>query len=426
MTILVWLTALLMGIGQNLPFDSLYPMGVSPADIALLAMSVLVLADAATRAEFMAEANRLRQLFMLAFALSTLTAVSCLSNAFTWDMQGNDLVEMLRPFYYFLLVVFVSVHTRRHGLGVLTAFLTGILVSGVVSYLRPTSEDVLGFVMLWNPNVIGNMLAVGILFASLLIFDGRLVRASVFMLICLVLSIFTYSKGTWLMALAGLLACLIAMRASSGTAGARLGRWILGLSLLGLVALVARNFDALYDLVAFKLFTTQLGDTAAEGGTAAARWGFVEVSFQLALEHPLLGIGISNFESVYRTLERPLGNAYWVTDNPHSAWLYILACMGIPALLVFFAIFVQTLRTLAVRVPLQGLARQIYIGLFFLVLFLSGAVMLQLLTQYFFWFFAGVVHGWQPRSAAAPATAPSRLGAGAVWTGRDVRTGAAA
>ena len=123
MTILVWLTALLMGIGQNLPFDSLYPMGVSPADIALLAMSVLVLADAATRAEFMAEANRLRQLFMLAFALSTLTAVSCLSNAFTWDMQGNDLVEMLRPFYYFLLVVFVSVHTRRHGLGVLT--LTG-------------------------------------------------------------------------------------------------------------------------------------------------------------------------------------------------------------------------------------------------------------------------------------------------------------
>ena len=426
MIILVWLTALLLGIGQNLPFDSLYPMGVSPADFALLAMSVLLLADAATRAEFMAEANRLRQLFMLAFALSTLTALSCLANAFAWDMQGNDLVEMLRPFYYFLLVVFVSVHTRRHGLSVLAAFLAGILVSGVVSYLRPTSEDVLGFVMLWNPNVIGNMLAVGILFASLLIFDGRLVQATVFMLICLVLSIFTYSKGTWLMVLAGLLACLIAMRASPGSAGARLGRWILGLSLLGLVGLVVRNFDALYDLVAFKLLTTQLGDTAAEGGTAAARWGFVQVSLQLALEHPLLGIGISNFEAVYRTLERPLGNAYWVTDNPHSAWLYMLACMGIPALLVFFAIFVKTLGEFARRVPLQGLARQVYIGLFFLVLFLSGAVMLQLLTQYFFWFFVGVVHGWRHGPAAARTVARHRLGVGAAQPHRDGQAGAPA
>lgn len=395
MRAVAWFLSLLWGVGQNLPFDRFYVHGISPGDFAFVVLLGAMLSDRNTRAQFLAEALRLRGLFALVFAFVTLTAMSSAANAFSWDMDGSDLVEIVRPFYYFAIVIFISLATRRYGLGVLAAFVVGIVVSGVVAYLRPTSDDVLGFVMLWNPNVIGNMLAIGVLFSSLLICEGRLLSAAAFLLSCMVLSIFTYSKGTWLMALVAFGACLLAMRAAPGRRNRWAGRIALGGGLGALAVLAVINFSAIYDLIAFKLSTTQFGDTAAEGGTAAARWGFVATSFNLAAEHPLFGIGISNFENVYRTLERPLGNAYWATDNPHSAWLYMLACMGIPALLVFGAIFVHTLRTLGRKVPLNGTARVLYVGAFAGVLFFSGAVMLQLLTQYFFWFLAGVVHGWR-------------------------------
>jgi len=389
--------AFIWGIGQNLPWDNLYLKGISPADFLFLGVLGVLLCHAGARQAYLAEVQRLMSLLSLIACFVTLTAVSSAVNAFTWGFQSNDLVEMVRPLYYFLIIAFVAMLTRRHGLGLLLAFVAGIVASGVVAYLRPASQDVLGFVMLWNPNVIGNMLALGVLFSSLLILGSLPLPATACMLVCMVLSIFTYSKGTWLMVLLGLVACLIALRATGDPRVVRAGRYILGTAVIGLGLVVFQHWDALYTLVSFKLETTQLGDTAAEGGTTAARWGFVVASMVMAVDSPVLGVGISNFESAYRTLQPLLGNAYWSTDNPHSAWLYILACIGVPALVIFALIFARTLLELARRVPLQGSSRLLYVALFCIVLFLSGAVMLQLLTQYFFWFLTGVLGGWQPQ-----------------------------
>lgn len=396
MRTVAWVIALLWGIGQNLPFDRFYGPGrTSPGDFLFLALLLVVTSDPATRRALLAEADRLRPLLTLIATFVTLTALSCLANAFRWDMFANDFIETVRPFYYFSIVVFISVCTRRDGLSLLLPFLVGIAISGYVAYLNPGNDDVFGFPVLWNPNVIGNMLAMGVLWSSLMVFEGRFAIASVFLLIFSVLSIFTYSKGTWLMILLSAVAIGIAVYGGSGARGRHVGKFIFLGVFTVLVGLGTYYYEPLSALIEFKIFTTQLGDTAAEGGTAAARWGFVVASLSMAADNPIFGVGISNYEAVYRTMERALGNAFWATDNPHSAWLYILACSGIPALIVFGLIIVQVLRMLAARVPLAAPLRHIYVGIFALVFLISGSVMLEILTQYFFWFFAGIVCGWR-------------------------------
>lgn len=397
---LVWLICLLLGIGQNLPFEQLYVHGVGAGDFLFLGLLTLQMLHAPSREALIAEAGRLQTLFLLLLVFVTLTVLSSFANVPVWDIDGADLIEAIRPLYYFALIVFVSLSVRRYGLSIVIAFLSGILVSGIVAYLFPSSEDVNGFVMLWNPNVMGNMLAVGVLLVSLLIFEGRLGAATLFLFPFVVLSAFSYSKGTWIMVLLGLGACFVAFRASGGVRTRRLGKNILVAGGLGFLGVIAYNFDVLYEMVSFKLSTTQFEDSAAEGGTVAARWGFVRASVQLALENPLLGVGISNFETAYDSLQQVLGDDYWATDNPHSTWLYILACMGIPALIVFAGIVVVVLRQFYARLPLKQGSCQLYISLVALLLFLSGAVLLHLLTQYFFWFMAGVAAGWKSKKHA--------------------------
>lgn len=390
---LVCLVCLLMGIGQNLPFEQLYVHGVGSGDFLFLGLLTLQMLHAPTREALIAEAGRLQTLFLLLLVFVTLTLASSFANVPVWDIDGNDIVEAIRPLYYFALIVFVSLSVRRYGMSIVIAYLAGILVSGMVAYLLPANSNVTGFVMLWNPNVIGNLLAFGLLLVSLLIFERRLGVATLFLLPLLVLSAFSYSKGTWIMVLLGLGACFVAFRASGGVRTLHHGKKISLAGGLFLIGLITYNFDVLYEIVSFKLSTTQFGDSAAEGGTVAARWGFVRASVQLALENPLFGVGISNFEVAYDSLQQVLGDDYWATDNPHSVWLYIMACMGIPALIVFAGVVLVVLSKFYASLPLSRGARQLYISLVALLLFMSGAVQLQMLTQSFFWFLSGAIYG---------------------------------
>ena len=317
----VWLICVLLGIGQNLPFDEIYVQGIGAGDFLFLGLLALLMGHPPTRDSLLAQAGRQRELAMLMLVFVMLTLASSAANVPTWGIAGADLVEALRPLYYFTLSVFVAYSVGRFGLSVVVAFITGILISGLIAYLLPSNTDVTGFVMLWNPNVIGNMLAFGVLLVSLLLFEGRLMAATFLLLPLLVLAVFTYSKGTWLMTLLGLAACHVAYRTVKNDSSRGFGKALFLVGGIVLAGIVAYHFDALVDLVSFKLATTQLGDSAAEGGTVAARWGFVWASVQLALENPLLGVGISNFEAAYDSMRDTLGDDYWPTDNPHSAWL---------------------------------------------------------------------------------------------------------
>lgn len=392
----VWLICVLLGIGQNLPFDEIYVQGIGAGDFLFLGLLALLMGHPPTRGSLLAQAGRQRELAMLVLVFVTLTLASSAANVPTWGIAGADLVEALRPLYYFALSVFVAHSVGRFGLSVVVAFITGILISGLIAYLLPSNTDVTGFVMLWNPNVIGNMMAFGVLLVSLLLFEGRLMAATFLLFPLVVLAVFTYSKGTWLMTLLGLAACYVAYRTAKNDGSRGLEKALFLAGGIVLAGIVAYHLDALVDLVSFKLATTQFGDSATEGGTIAARWSFVWASVQLALENPLFGVGISNFEAAYDSMRDTLGDDYWPTDNPHSAWFYILACIGIPGLIVFASIFVLVLHQLYRSLPVIGGDRRAYLALSGLVLFLSGAVLLHLLTQYYFWFLAGIAAGWKP------------------------------
>jgi hypothetical protein len=400
MRIAVLLVAFLWGIGQNTPFEWLYVAGIGPGDLLFLGLLTATLSLDESRREFLDEAYRLRNLLQLLLVFVALTGISSLANVAEWGFSAKDVVEIFRPLYYFLMLTFVAINVRRYGESVVVAFLGGILLTGVIAYLMPSQSDVLGLLVLWNPNVMGNMLAIGVVIVSLLIVRGRLLAAAAFLFAFMVLSVFTYSKGTWLMVFLGLVACLIALQTGAGGGSQRnvrlLGKAILGFTVIGLVALVVTFFDVLYEFVAFKIATTQLDSSAAEGGTAAARWGFVLASVRLAAENPFLGVGISNYERAYDTLADWLGSNYWPTDNPHSAWLYILACIGAPALVVFLMMIYNVLQRYRRLLPMPPRTAGVYLGLVSLILLLSGAVILHILTQYYFWFIAGTIYGLRP------------------------------
>jgi hypothetical protein len=391
---LILVIYILFGIGQNLPINWMYVHGVGAGDFLFLLLFLFMMLHTHWRAQLLAQAVNLRELFLLLLAFVTFTVLSAAANVAVWDINGEDLIEALRPMYYFALIFFTSVVMRRDGVSVVIAYLIGILISALVAYLFSTTELIDGFVVLWNPNVIGNMLAVGGVFVSILIFERRFGAAIVFLISFLVLSVFTFSKGTWLMMLLSLSACLVAYSASVPQAR-RVGRNIFAAGCFAVLGMVIYKSEALYELVTLKIATTQFGDSAAEGGTAAARWGYVQASARLAIENPIFGIGISNFGTAYDSLQNTLGDNYWRSDNPHSAWLYILVCIGTPAVVIFGWTVTIVLNRLRASVPLMQGARLSYVSLIALLFFVSGAVQLQILTQHFFWIFAGVVFGWR-------------------------------
>jgi O-antigen ligase len=397
MRLLGLVLAFFWGIGQNLPYGEFYLAGICPGDLLFLMVILFAAVYPSVRPGLFSFILRLRGYLYLIVAFVWLTLFSFTINAFTWGFEWKDLIEVFRPFYYFMVVAYIANYTYSNGpASVVQAFLAGILVSGIIAYLNPGVEDLMGFALLWNPNVIGNMLAIGIVFASLLILNGRFLSALPFVAAFLILAVFTFSKGTWLMSLLGLIACIAAFSFKTNRRSLRIGKLVFCAGVVGLLVLGMQHYEDLHKLISFKLLTSQLEATAAEGGTISARYGFVIASLQLAVENPLTGVGISNFESAYNSLKGMLGDYYWETDNPHSAWLYVLACIGFPGLVVLMLLVLYPIRQIASLPELRNRAKvlkALYICCVGAVFVISGAVQLQLLTQYFLWFFTGVVSG---------------------------------
>jgi len=387
------------GIGQHLPEQQFYVFGIGPGDLVFLAYCAIALALSWHRWIVIESLTALGAFVTLVISFVVLGLLSGTVNALRTGMAAQDLVETVRPLYYLLITAFTAAWVARYASGqLIIAFLTGVVVVALANlfYEAPSSIRVMGFHTMYNPNMMANMLGIGTFFASLLVLDGRFRAATLLTALFAFLSLFTYSKGGWLMVTIGLAASLTAFL---GTAlGRRTPRrsspgWMYaGIAALITAAVVVGPLIAA--LVRFKLQTTQFGDTAAEGSTIAQRWGYVIASVRMTMDHPLLGVGISNYETEYDRLRDLLGASYFPTDNPHSAFLYVLACMGVPALGVFLSAVVLPVATLSRLVELKSLPRATYIALAGTVFLLSGSVQLQLISQPFWWFFSGVVFGW--------------------------------
>lgn len=395
------LIAFFWGVGQFLPYEGWYWYGMSIGDglflVYLLLATPRILAVRPWRLDPL-----LVRYAVAVITFVSLSAVSVTINSFYRDIYAKDIIEAFRPLYYLCLVIFVAAHVRRFGhVPILRAFLIGIATLGLSDLYFVTSQEwtqVFGFVLLSNPNSVGNLFGVGTILISFLVLEKKLIVSAILLVGFLVLSLLTYSKGTWVMSSLGLAACTVAFPQSSHerAGSSAIVKFVYASVLFILLPfLAAHYYPNIERLVAFKLQTTQFGDTADAGSTIAARWGFVLASVRMAFENPFLGVGLSNYETEYDLLREDLGPLYWPTDNPHSAFLYVLACIGVPAFFVFSILFAYPLFMLKDVLPLKGIRKTIYCGLVALAFLTSGSVVLHLLTQHYFWFVSGLLFGWK-------------------------------
>jgi hypothetical protein len=396
--LIVFVVFLFLGIGRNLPNEMLYVAGVGLPDFFLIFLVFWLLLSHRDRVKLKHEVWLLRNIFVAVSLLGVFAMISLAFNAFIYQIQARDIFEIFKYYYQLILMLAAFHYTRTTGPLPAVGFVIGAIITGVVALLNPMNPDVLGVPQIFNPNVIGNVLAISIVMCSLIILHCRPVLGVLLAVPAAVIGFFTFSKGTWLMCTLALLVCYLALTALQGPKVAWTLRWGRYVSYAVLAALVYGAFqfsELVWIIIEAKISATDFEASAAQGGSFSARWGLIISAIRMFLMNPFLGVGISNYEFVNRMLESELGDAFYDDDNPNSAWFYVLGCMGLPAFVCFAFVFFICLRFLN-SVPIRAKkARTFYVGLVGLVLFIGGNVQLEMLTAYYYWVLLGILAGWK-------------------------------
>lgn len=391
---------MLLGIGRNLPNEMFYVAGVGLPDLSLIFLMFWLLLGRQARVELEQEVLQMRNIIWAISLLGVFAMISLAFNAFIYQAEVRDLFEIFK-YYYQLIVMLVALHcTRTTGPLPAVGFVVGALITGVVALLNPMNPDVLGVPQIFNPNVIGNVLAISVVMCSIVILHGRPVLGVLLAVPAAIIGFFTFSKGTWLMCTLSVLACYLALTALHVSKVAwtlRWGRYVSFAILAGLAYGVFEFSEVVWLIIEAKIAATDFEASAADGGSVSARWGLIISAIHMFLMNPLLGIGISNYEFVNRMLESELGDAFYDDDNPNSAWFYVLGCMGLPAFVCFAWVFFICIKFLN-GVPIRSIkVRTTYAGLVAFVILVGGNVQLEMLTAYYYWVLLGILAGWQLR-----------------------------
>lgn len=396
----IFLVFSLLGVGRNLPYQNIYFFGLGVADLLFCILSIILILKPKTRKSLQCEVSNLKMPILATVGLCILALISMLVNTPVYGGQTKDLFEILKYFYLIGIMVVTSYCTRLTGTVPAVGFVVGVVVSGVVAFLNPMNPNVLGTPQIFNPNVIGNVLSVAVAICSFVIMGGYPIIGGLLAVFAASIAFFTFSKGTWLMAIFGLSACFLAL-ASLGNRNTKYtpkyGKY-LGCLLFAILFFVLYDFwDKVFLIVEAKIAATDFGASAAEGGSFSARAGLMLSAFYMFLMNPLLGVGISNFEHVNNLIETDLGNAYYADDNPNSAWFYVLGCMGLPAFMLFTFVFCWFLKRVYLLDFLNSKVRIIYTACIGIIFFIGGNVQLEMLTAYYYWVVLGMVAIWSRR-----------------------------
>lgn len=303
--------------------------------------------------------------------------------------QGWDEAAILRFQIPFLIALWPVVDRWRIYLWSLAA---GVAVAAVVQVGQSTFGDSWPLFFWWHaeripgryPGLVHPNSTAVVAVAAILLLPRQFIEQRRHWLAGLVLwvlawvgLVLTGSRGGWIAAMAGLVASVARMRLA--WVGIRRTHerlrswrteWIVGGALLIIALTLAvtigpqvasRVRSAASDLQA----AIKHGDYS---GDVAARWRQVDISFALAREHPLTGVGAGGYLDAarkYVTLH-PVGTdpesssadqsgrrSTGLLAHPHSALLYHLAVLGWPGLLLYLALW--TLLALEARkAPLRG------------------------------------------------------------------------
>ena len=397
MKLFVFLVFVLLGIGRNLPFQELYFFGLGMADYLFCLLFLFSLLKPESLQALLYEYRVLRAPIVATGCIGALAMASLVFNAQIYGVEVRDLFEIIKYYYLLIVMIMASHYTRTMGIVPAEGFVVGVIVSGVVAFLNPMNPDVLGTPQIFNPNVIGNVLSVAVVFCSFVILAGYPLRGVLLAFFSAAISFFTFSKGAWLMSTFGLIACYLALTnlgKRNASLALKFGKYMAFLTFAGLLYVVYEFWDVISTIVVAKIAATDFEATAAEGGSFSARAGLMLSAFYMFLMNPLLGVGISNFEYVNHLLESNLGSAYYDDDNPNSAWFYVLGCMGLPAFILFTYIFYWFLKRVHLFSFVNPKARYLYVICIGVVFLIGGNVQLEMLTAYYYWIALGVVAGW--------------------------------
>ncbi len=152
---------------------------------------------------------------------------------------------------------------------------------------------------------------------------------------------FTFSRGTFLGAGIVLLLMLVKDPPRPAVTGA-----ILALAVIALVVLMPQYLGRMYTLIStiFHISndSSSLQDTAIEG-----RLGEMRVALEIFLDHPLLGVGLGNYEHYYQQYSLQFGIPQRGVDRAaHSLYLELAAERGLFGLGVYLALIWYIFRTI--------------------------------------------------------------------------------
>jgi O-antigen ligase len=393
-----WIVAiLLLGTGQILPFGWYYPMGVSFGDILFLILLALEII-------FYDRKNELWQIFTL--AKFELMAVGLIVVALIFSVAINYKEYIIfRPEYilwifrliYFAIMITAVAYVVAHRLPVEVAvkcYLIGLITAIVLNFLNDFAWSVpnerCGLFIWSNPNVIGNIACIGLIFSSLWLREGGrpYVGYIVSFLLLGLAALLSFSKASWVMLiLAGILTLIFALQRPSYSAKQMRNVGVYAIAIF-FSALIILQVEKLICYVDLKLMSSP--------PSLVTRRDFALSAKDILLKHPF-GVGVGRYYE-YST-GFPVLNAdavqtgFSAAGNPHSAILYLAICGGWGALLGFVALicratcaFVTAVRRSSSKVT------NVLIGVLFSgVLSVSASFQLQILTVNFLYVIMGII-----------------------------------
>ncbi len=398
---------LLFGVGKNLPGELLYWQGIGLPDLVFLFLTLLTISDSKSSSSLKVVIQQTAPLVNAVLLMALLAAISQYVNIFSYGVKLRDFLEISKYLFCLSITLMTACWADQFGFWIAKSFSVGVLFSGFVAYLNPLNMDAGGIVQIYNPNVIGNLIAVSLVLGSIEAMHVACLSNFILMSAGTCLSAFTFSKGTWLMVLFSNIAWIIAIInlryiqsgcREIGSIKNKLVKYypiiIIILMISGVYFLLRFYGETIQLVFEAKQNNTQILSSAQEGGTVAARLGLILSALRIFSLNPIFGVGISNFEAANQAEAQFLGEFYYDDDNPNSAFFYVLSCMGIGAFICFVYIFKWSI--LAVRKTVLNCKMRVgsrtFLFLISITLFLGGNVQVEMLTSYYFWIVLGILN----------------------------------
>ena len=159
-----------------------------------------------------------------------------------------------------------------------TLFLSSLCIF-IFSYLNPMNPDVLGFVQIWNPNVVGNYFSHCTIF--LLAFSKKIDKTIIFYCsLLMIFSFFTYSKASWLLILVNSVSMFLIMNKQK--------KLIFLLIFISFIIYYNETVLNILTLIQAKIEASGFEGSAASGSSVGARLGLAYSGFLMFLQNPFL------------------------------------------------------------------------------------------------------------------------------------------